>query len=443
MKQKVYTVFWFYIVSLVIKLKKRNELNKLIKRNGLRYRNRLTCSMLYAICSMLIILLGCATTSDVKESLKVPEVPVITGIETQNYEVTVTVNKPFSYILRSTDPHNVVVELPDVSIGAFNNKIVSNKAGITEIVPSQIDSPSPIARLEMFVQTPSMVTTEHKDNVLVIRIKNLKPTSSVSSDIPAGNGYVIGDEDVLRISVWGNPELTVEIPVRPDGMISVPLVGDVSAAGITPQELKTLLEKELSKYVKAPTVSVVVTAINSFKVFVIGQGISGTGAPGAATGTISGTITLRRNTTLLQLLAQLGSLQNVDLNNSFILRNGQKLNVDFYKLVVKGNVSQDIQLKPNDIILFPDNFDKRIRVVGAVRNPGIIQYTEGITALDAILTAGGFTEFANQNNVIVARKEGNEVKNIEVRLKDVINGDINKNLLLKPGDIVTVKTGIF
>ncbi len=84
---------------------------------------------------VLIFPLGCATTSDVKESLEVPEVRVITGIETQNYEVTVTVNKPFSYILRSTDPHKVVVELPDVSIGAFNNKIVSNKAGITEIVP--------------------------------------------------------------------------------------------------------------------------------------------------------------------------------------------------------------------------------------------------------------------------------------------------------------------
>lgn len=394
---------------------------------------------------VLIFPLGCATTSDVKESLKVPEVPVIKGIDIQNDEVTVTVNKPFSYILRSTDPHKVVVELPDVSIGAFNNKIVSNKAGIIEIVPSQIESPSLIARLEMLVQTPSMVTPEHKNNVLVIRIKNLKPTSPVSSDIPAGNGYVIGDEDVLRISVWGNPELTVEIPVRPDGTISVPLVGDVRAAGITPQELKALLEKELRKYVKEPTVSVVVTAVNSFKVFVLGEGASrtatmGTTAPGA---TPSGAVTLRRNTTLLQLLAQLGSLQNVDLNNSFILRNGQKLNVDFYKLVVKGNVSQDIQLKPNDIIFLPDNFDKRIKVVGAVKNPGIIQYTEGITALDAILTAGGFTEFANQNNVIVVRKEGNEVKNIEVRLKDVINGDINKDLLLKPGDLVTVKTGIF
>jgi polysaccharide export outer membrane protein len=409
---------------------------------GGRMKEKIYLALLMVV---LIFPLGCATTSNVKESLEVPEVPAIKGIDIQNYAVTVTVNKPFNYIIRSSDPHKVVVELPDVSIGAFNNKIVSNKAGITEIVPSQIESPSLIARLEMFIQTPSMVNPEHKGNVLVLRIKNLQPDSPVSSDVSDSNGYVIGDEDVLRISVWGNPDLTVEIPVRPDGMISVPLVGDVRAAGLKPEELKTLLETDLKKYIKEPTVSVVVTAVNSFKVFVLGEGVSGAATTGttAAGATPSGAVTLRRNTTLLQLLAQLGSLQNVDLNNSYILRNGQKLNVDFYKLVAKGNVSQDIRLKPNDIIFLPDNFDKRIKVVGAVKNPGIIQYTEGITALDAILSAGGFTEFANQNNVIVVRKEGNEVKNIEVNLKDVINGDIDKNLLLKPGDLVTVKTGIF
>lgn len=391
--------------------------------------------------AILIFPLGCATTSDTRKSLEVQEVPLITGIDIQDYEVKITVNKPFSYIFRSIDPHKVVVELPDVSIGAFSGKVVSNKAGITEIVPSQIGSPSLMARLEILVQTPTIVTPEHKENTLIIRIKKLQSAMPLS-DVPAGEGYIIGDEDVLQISVWGSPELTVQVPVRPDGMISVPLAGDVRAAGLTPQELKTFLEKELTKYVKAPTVSVVVTAVNSFKVFVLGEGISRAAASGT-TGT-SGAITLRRNTTLLQLLAQLGSLQNVDLSNSFILRNGQKLNVDFYRLAVRGDVSQDIQLRPNDEIFFPDNFEKRIMVVGAVRTPSAIPYREGMTTLDAILSAGGFTEFANPNDVIIARKEGNEVKNIEVKLKDVINrGEINKDLPLKPGDRIIVKTGIF
>jgi polysaccharide export outer membrane protein len=393
--------------------------------------------------AILIFPLGCVAVTDTGKSLEVQEVPLITGIDIQDYELKVTVNKPFSSVFRSIEPHKVVVELPDVSIGAFNNRIVSNKAGITEIIPSQIESPSLMARLDISFQTPTKVTPEHKDNILIIRIEKLQSAEPLSG-VPANGGYegyIIGDEDVLQISVWGSPELTVQVPVRPDGKISVPLAGDVKAAGLTPQELKTFLEKELTKYVKAPTVSVVVTAVNSFKVFVLGEGISR-----AASGTTgaSGAITLRRNTTLLQLLAQLGSLQNVDLSNSFILRNGQKLNVDFYKLAVRGDISQDIQLRPNDEIFLPDNFEKRIMVMGAVRTPSTIPYREGMTTLDAILSAGGFTEFANPNDVLVARKEGNEVKNIEVKLNDVLKrGQIDKDLPLKPGDRVIVKTGIF
>lgn len=246
-------------------------------------------------------------------------------------------------------------------------------------------------------------------------------------------GYVIGQEDMLQISVWGSPELSSMIPVTPDGMITVPLVGDIKAAGLSPQDLKGVLEKQLSQYIKSPTVSVIVTAVNSFKIYVLGDGI-----------TASGAITLRRETTLVQLLAQLGSFKYANLHDAYILRDGKRLNVDFFKLLVKGNTSLDIPLQPNDVIFIPDNFEQRIRVVGAVRNPSIIPYTEGMTALDAILSAGGFTEFASPNRVEVVRKEGSEIKNIEVKLKDVINNkDDSKNLPLRPGDLVSVKTSIF
>jgi len=261
--------------------------------------------------------------------------------------------------------------------------------------------------------------------------------TGIFSEVSADQGYLIGDEDILQISVWGNPELNVQVPVRPDGMISFPLAGDVKASGVSPLELKSKLENELSKFVKTPTVSVMVTAINSFKVYVIGEGIT-------LGGTNSGVITLRRNTSLMQLLAQVGSLKNADLNSAYILRDEKKLNNDFFKLIVKGDISQDIQLKPNDIIFIPDSFEKRIMVVGAVKNPGIIQYREGLTIVDAILNTGGFTEFAKQNDVLIVRKEGKAMKNIEARMKDVIkDGDISKDILLKPGDFIIVKTGIF
>lgn len=263
-------------------------------------------------------------------------------------------------------------------------------------------------------------------------------------------GYVIGEEDMLQISVWGNPELSVHLPVRPDGMISLPLVGDIKAAGLTPQELKKNLEKELTRFVKAPVVSVMITAINSFKVYIFGDGASrAMGSGGAAAnaagggGATSGQMTLRRNTTLLQLLAQLGSLSEIDLKSAYMLRAGKKLDVNFENLIENGDVSQDVKLESNDVVYLPAGFGSRIRVMGAVRSPGVFPYAGGMTALDAVLIAGGFTEFASQNDVTIVRKSGNAITNITVKLKDVMNGKIAKNVPLKPGDIVTVKTGIF
>ncbi|HYA87706.1 MAG TPA: polysaccharide biosynthesis/export family protein [Nitrospirota bacterium] len=272
----------------------------------------------------------------------------------------------------------------------------------------------------------------------------------------SAEGYVIGEEDIIQISVWGNTELSVTVPVRPDGMISMPLVGDIKAAGLTPEDLKKSLEKELVKFVKAPVVSVIVTAINSFKVYVFGDGASrvliGGAAGGAAGGTAGGTgggtqtsgqITLRRHTTLLQLLAQLGSLSEIDLAHAYLLRDGRKLPVNFEQLMKNGDYSQDIALQADDVIYLPGGYSNRIRVTGAVKTPGSIPYAEGMTALDAVLSAGGFTEFASQNDVLVVRKDGNEARKINVKLKDVLNGKTTTNVLLKPGDIVTVNTGFF
>jgi len=155
-------------------------------------------------------------------------------------------------------------------------------------------------------------------------------------------------------------------------------------------------------------------------------------------------VTLMRDTSLLQLFAQLRLQKDADLRHAYAVRGGKKLDVDFYKLVVGGDTSQDLQLQPDDLIYVPDTLQRRIRVVGAVKLPGIFPFTDGMTTLDAVLSAGGFNDFASQNNVEVVRREGDKVENIRVRLKDVINdGDVSKNLMLKPGDIVKVNTGIF
>src|SRR5512147_1683992 len=102
----------------------------------------------------------------------------------------------------------------------------------------------------------------NKGGDMGVRIRLLLLVSVLVSLLAAGGvsygqGYVIGEEDRITISVWGNPELTVSVPVKPDGMISMHLVGDIKAAGLTTHELKAQLEKALSKYMKEPNVSVI------------------------------------------------------------------------------------------------------------------------------------------------------------------------------------------
>ena len=94
------------------------------------------------------------------------------------------------------------------------------------------------------------------------------PTSQI--DVCPGS-YVIGPEDVLELAVWGSPEMTRTVPVRPDGKISLPLLNDVQAAGYTPMQLRDVLMKGLVTYMPEPAVSVLVREIHSFKVTVIGQ----------------------------------------------------------------------------------------------------------------------------------------------------------------------------
>lgn len=157
--------------------------------------------------------------------------------------------------------------------------------------------------------------------------------------------YVIGADDTLRITVWKEPDLTESLPVRPDGKISMPLLNDVQAAGLTPLELKDSITEKLRKYITDPRVTVVVTAMNSRRIFVTGE-VQHTG-PQA----------LLPHMTVLQALAQAGFTQFANLKGIYILRseNGRQTKLPFnYKEVVKGNhPDQNIPLKPGDTVVVP------------------------------------------------------------------------------------------
>lgn len=166
-----------------------------------------------------------------------------------------------------------------------------------------------------------------------------------TQDSAIPSDYVIGADDVLRISVWKEPDLSETLPVRPDGKISMPLLNDIPAAGLTPLQLKDSITEKLKKYIADPRVTVVVTAMNSRRVFVTGEVVH------------SGPMVLLPHMTMLQALSQAGFSQFANLKAIYLLRteNGRQVKLPFnYKEVVKGNhQEQNIQLKPGDTLVVP------------------------------------------------------------------------------------------
>src|SRR4030042_1682172 len=160
-------------------------------------------------CSLFFTIWGCATTSGIKESAQPEETTVITGIDLQDNSVTIKVSRPFSYTMyRPDDPYKLVVELLDVNTGAFNMKIISDKTGITEIVPYQVKSPSLLTRLEILLQMPSEAEPEYQDNELKIKLKGGVPKEVLKEvlkeDVP--------QQEVRKVAETKEPEQATPEP---------------------------------------------------------------------------------------------------------------------------------------------------------------------------------------------------------------------------------------
>ena len=168
---------------------------------------------------------------------------------------------------------------------------------------------------------------------------NVAPATAVDST------YLIGPEDVLHIAVWKEADLTATEPVRADGKISLPLLNDVQAAGLTPMQLADSLTEKLKKFVADPRVTVVVTAINSKKVYLLGE-VSHSGA-----------MTMSPNMTVMQALASAGINQFANTKKIYILRteSGKKVKypVDYRKLIKGQAIEHDYTLQPGDTIVVP------------------------------------------------------------------------------------------
>jgi polysaccharide biosynthesis/export protein len=158
--------------------------------------------------------------------------------------------------------------------------------------------------------------------------------------------YVIGPDDVLQVMFWHEKEMSGEVIVRPDGRISIPLLNDVAAAGLTPEQLRVRIVEQAAKYLEDPTATVVVKQINSRKVFI--------------TGSVEkpGTYPLTGRTTVLQLIATSGGLKEYAKRDDItILRTQegreQRFPFDYDRVVSGKAVKQNLELKPGDTVVVP------------------------------------------------------------------------------------------
>lgn len=198
--------------------------------------------------------------------------------------------------------------------------------------------------------------------LFVLTISTISCSNTVATKVseyvapPAGmiSEYHIGVDDVLSINVWRNADLNVSVPVRPDGKISVPLVGDAQAGGKTAEEVAEIVKKKLAKFIRDPQVTVIITNLRSHE------------------------------------------------------------------------------------------FLTRLRVTGAVQQPISIKFRQGMTVLDAVLAAGGVNSFAAANRTKLYRKESGKTVVISIYLDDILyEGDLETNILLTSGDIITVPERLF
>jgi polysaccharide export outer membrane protein len=242
--------------------------------------------------------------------------------------------------------------------------------------------------------------------------------------------YIIGGGDVLQVNVWKNVELSQQVTVRPDGMITLPLVRDVPAGGRTAQALGEQVATRLSAYVNAPNVTVMVVGANSWRVY----------TSGAVT---NGMFPLSAPMTALQLLARAGGPSpDADLSKAYIVRGAGKIPVDLAPRPGGDDSTQAYpETLPGDVLVVPFRDGRqRVLVVGEVRTPRSLAWREGLTVLDAYVEAGGGTEYADLGSVRIARqKTGGAREDVPVDLGRLLKrGGMAGNLALAPGDIVVV-----
>ena len=203
--------------------------------------------------------------------------------------------------------------------------------------------------VQRFLIVVAMLTTFVASGAAAQQQRPTAPTAPAAQKAklpPDLDEYKIGPEDVLSISVWKNEPMSRILPVRPDGMISLPLIDDVMAAGLTPTELRNVLAQKLAEYVPSPAVTVIVTDVRSFKVSVIGEVVR------------PARYELKSRTSVLDVLALAGGFNQFAARTRVVVlrQDGDKkvrIPFNYNKVTAGASDEENLYLRPGDIVLVP------------------------------------------------------------------------------------------
>ncbi|MFZ4773830.1 MAG: polysaccharide biosynthesis/export family protein [Terrimicrobiaceae bacterium] len=261
----------------------------------------------------------------------------------------------------------------------------------------------------------------------------------VAAEVGPGYGempYLLGAGDVLSIQFYGRPELTrPQVTVAPDGTISYLSATGVEVRGKTIDQARGVIEATLTKYYRTPKIIVTPIQLLSKNYTIMGMVKA------------SGVFPLEQPITLIEALARSGGTVSglfdrryvdlADLERSFIMRDGKRLPVNFRKLMLEGDMSQNVALAPGDYIQVASALSNDYYVLGSVRKPGREGFTEGASVIAAISKRLGFLDEAYRERVIVVRGSMTKPEVLVVNADAILKGSA-KDFPLMPKDIVYV-----
>jgi len=273
-----------------------------------------------------------------------------------------------------------------------------------------------------------MAQLPHKLTALLVALVFLAagvPAGAQQTPPPTVGGYILGSGDLLEVSVWGYADLTRTVAVRPDGQITVPLVGTVTAAGVSVEELTRVLTRAYRAFIKNPQVTVIVKEFRSIRISVLGQ----VAKPGS--------YSLPPGSRVLEAISAAGGILNSALVKEVRVMRSNKQTVTLQTDgLLRADVRHNPQLFGGETIYVPEVNKLSVSIVGQVHRPGSYELLPGTRLLDLLSAAGGVTDVAALREAQLLRP-GEQPAVVD--LEKVLAGDADANVTLRGGETLVVR----